>query len=116
MVGFAIDIPCPQGFSPAQLRVSVLEGAPGGRAVVQVEGRHEARTRDGKGEVTASFARTFTLPADVDPDDVRATYDGTRVRVTARYARYAAAAAAHEARPHARSRAAMAAPHPSKRA
>ena len=70
-----------RGYRPEELTVKVTEN---GKAI-EVSGKHEERSEDGKGCSVSQFSRTFTVPQDVEVEKIesRMAGDGTELTVTA---------------------------------
>merc|ERR1712079_800363 len=70
-----------RGYRPEELTVKVTEN---GKAI-EVSGKHEERSEDGKGCSVSQFSRTFTVPQDVEVERIesRMAGDGTELTVTA---------------------------------
>merc|ERR1739848_749840 len=70
-----------RGYTPEDLTVKVTEN---GKAV-EVSGKHEERSEDGKSCSVSQFSRTFALPEDVEADKIqsRMAEDGAELTVTA---------------------------------
>merc|ERR1719305_307621 len=70
-----------RGYTPEDLTVKVIEN---GKAV-EVSGKHEERSEDGKSCSVSQFSRTFALPEDVEADKIesRMAEDGAELTVTA---------------------------------
>merc|ERR1711881_146759 len=70
------------GYRPEELSVKVTEN---GKAV-EVSGRHEEKSADGKGSSVSQFSRTFPLPEDIEADKIQshmAKENGGELTITA---------------------------------